>query len=184
MVLNFKIMKKLYILFLLIGLFSCSNDKIDSDTEEQFSTEEFESKDFFCGIGYHLEFQVFDELRLFKKGGCDDGFGFCFGIRLNVVFDCVRNSVTSTPNNQNVFYDSQTQYAKSLAIANPIAKEITFYFHKDITNSPNHNPSDFDILDVEDGVSLKDDVILVGGTYSKSIFSNDYFKYVVPYTEK
>lgn len=171
------------IIIALVSLSACSKDNNDPIKEEQISTSEFQAKDFLCGPGYHLEFQVFDELRLFKKSGCNDGFGFCFGIRLNIVFDCVRNTVTSTANSENVFYDDETQYAKTLGIADPTTNEITFYFHRDITNSPYHNVSDFDYLDIENGVYLNDNVKLVGGSYPK-IIDGVYYKYVVPYTDE
>ncbi len=177
-------MKKIIILIVVVfSLSACSSDTNDITQKEQNANLEDQAKGFLCGPGYHLEFTVFDELRLFKKGGCDDGFGFCFGIRLNISFDCVRNTLTSVPNSNNVSYDNTTQQLNALGIADPKKKEITFYFHKDIINSPNHNPSDFTTLDVDNDVYMNDKVKLIGGSYPK-VVEGTFYKYNVPYTNE
>ncbi len=177
-------MKKIIILIAIIfSLSACSNDTNDLIQEVQNTTLEVQSRGLFCGPGYHLEFTFFDELRLFKKKGCDDGFGFCFGVRLTIAFDCVQNTVASVPNSKNVAYDITTQQIKALGIADPANKEITFYFHKDIVQSPNHNPSDFTTLDVDNDVYMSDKIKLVDGSYPK-VVDGIFYKYIVPYIDE
>ena len=174
-------MKKILLIFITAcSIFGCSNDTNEITKEEENINFDFQAKDFFCGPSHHLEFTIFDELRLFKKSGCDDGFGFCFGIRLNIEFDCVRNTITTTANNQNVNYNDNTQEARALGIADPSKKEITFYFHRNISNSPEHTASDFATIDIEDGFQMNDKVTLIGGSYAK-IVEGEFYKYIVPY---
>jgi len=174
-------MKKIILLIVIVFSFSaCSKDSNDSLKIEQNLDQENYAKDFFCGPSHHIEFRMFDELVLFKKGGCNNGFGFCFGIRLNIAFDCVRNTATSVPNSENVNYDTITQKVNALGISDPKENEITFYFYKEIVNSPNHNASDFSSLDVDNDVKMNDKIKLVGGSYPK-VEEGEFYKYIVPY---
>lgn len=59
--------KLLLVLVVAIGLSACSKDTNDLTQSEQNFNLDNEAKDFLCGPGYHLEFQMFDELVLFKK---------------------------------------------------------------------------------------------------------------------
>lgn len=182
-------MKHLFLTFLvLLSFCSCTDtngDVINNEninyTNSNNQTQDL-NRGFLCPTGYHLEFQVFDELVLFKKSKCDDGFGFCFGIRVNIVFDCVRNPIIE-PALSKLSYNNITGETKAIGIQDPSSKTITFYFHEDIVNSPNHNSSDFDTFDVETGVSMNDDIELVGGSYPV-IKTSGFFKYIVPYVYK
>jgi hypothetical protein len=181
-------MKKPLILFILtVGLFACSNNSNEINSEEQIINFEVQAKDFFCGPGHHLELTFFDELVLFQKGGakkgtCGDGFGFCFGINFGWNIECVRNEVATVANSDNVFYDRDSQEMNALGIADPSTKELTIYFHEDVEGSPNHYPSDFATLDVGAGVNFNG-IELVNGSYPK-IVDGIFFKYIVPYVEK
>lgn len=175
-------------LVITVFIISACSDNTNYEVKGEKNTDlEFQQKDFFCGAGHHLELTFFEDLVLFKKGGakkgtCGDGFGFCFGWDFGWNIDCVPNTITTAPKNSNVSYNSATQEIKALGIADASTKEFTFYFHQNIENSPNHNPSDFASLDVGEGIDF-DGVKLTSGSYPK-IVDGIFFKYIVPYAEK
>ncbi|WP_299525004.1 hypothetical protein [Winogradskyella sp.] len=181
--------KPLILLILTLGLFACSNDQNEINNEEQNINFEAQAKDLFCGPTHHLEITFFEELLLFAAGGAKKGtckkksFGFCFAANLNISFECVPNSPEISARLQNVSYDKITQETIAIGISDPSQSQITIYFDRDIVNSQNHIPSDFDTLDVGKDFYVTNKIKLIEGSYSK-IADGDFFKYIVPYEDK
>lgn len=158
-------------------LLSCNSENIESNEQNAIDSENY-SRFALCPQGYHMEWELIETpVRLFKKSGCKSGFGFCFQVGMIWSFDCVRNTSIS----QRVTYNALKNQVNTVAVENPENKTIKFYFHRDIVNSPDNLPTDFNTFDVEDKVSISEGYKLVGGEYPR-VVEGDYYTYTVPYT--
>jgi hypothetical protein len=165
--------------------FACSVDNNTNSSEniveDNFNYSESAKSFSICGVGYHLEWELLETpIRLFKKSGCESGFGLCFSVGAVWSFDCVRNPIISAAR---VSFNPDNNEIKSVAVGDESTKLIKFYFHKDIVDSTDNVPSDFDVFDVENGVFISDDFELVSGVYNKNI-EGEYFTYTVPFIYK
>ncbi|TXE15841.1 hypothetical protein ES692_15210 [Psychroserpens burtonensis] len=139
---------------------------------------------FLCGPGYHLEWELVDTpIRIFKKSGCESGFGLCFSVGAVWAFDCVRNSLDDVPVISRVTFDPTTEKIDAVAVGDRNIDRLTFYYHKDIMDSSDHDATDFLIMDIEDGVYISSNYKLVAGTYNR-VINGDYYTYTVPYVDE